>query len=81
MVNKGAKRARQLAKVNRFPLIEKELRNRTKEELVEMILAIAQEHVEIARELKDRLKIEKPVDLLIADVSSAIVVRPILMNA
>lgn len=72
MVKKGTKKARKLAKVDRFRLIEKELRKRTKEELVAMILAIAQAHVVVARELEDRLPIEKPVDLLIADVSSAI---------
>lgn len=37
-----------------------------------MILAIAREHAVVARELEDRLNIEKPVDRLVADVSSAI---------
>lgn len=37
-----------------------------------MILEIAKEHDVVARELEDRLTIEKPVDLLVADVSSAI---------
>lgn len=37
-----------------------------------MILAIAKEHAVVARELEDRLTIEKPVDLLVADVPSAV---------
>lgn len=72
MVKKGTKKPRKLAKSNRFPLIEKELHKRTKAELVAMMLAIAKEHAVVARELEDRLTIEKPVDLLVADVSSAI---------
>lgn len=70
MAKKGTNR--KLPKVDRFPLIEKELHKRTKAELVAMILAIAKEHAVVARELEDRLPIEKPVDLLVADVSSAI---------
>lgn len=72
MVKKGTKKPRKLAKSDRFPLIEKELHKRTKAELVAMILAIAREHAVVARELEDWLTIEKPVDLLVADVSSAI---------
>jgi hypothetical protein len=72
VVKKGTKQPRKLAKSDRFPLIEKELHKRTKAELVAMILAIAKEHAVAARELEDRLTIEKPVDLLVADVSSAI---------
>jgi hypothetical protein len=72
VVKKGTKKPRTLAKSDRFPLIEKELHKRTKADLVAVILAIAKEHGVVARELEDRLTIEKPVDLLIADVSSAI---------
>ena len=72
MVKKGTQKPRKLAKSDRFPLIEKELHKRTKAELVAMILAIAKEHAVVARKLEDRLTIEKPVDLLVADVSSAI---------
>ncbi len=72
MVKKGTKKPRALAKSDRFPLIEKELHKRTKAELAALILAIAKEHAVVARELEDRLTIEKPVDLLVADVSSAI---------
>lgn len=72
MVKKGTKKPGKLAKCDRFPLIEKELHKRTKAELVAMILAIAKEHAVVTRELEDRLTIEKPVDLLITDVSIAI---------
>ena len=41
MVKKGTKKPRQLAKSDRFPLIEQGLCQRTKAELVAMILAIA----------------------------------------
>ncbi len=71
-MKKGTKNPRKPAKSVRFPLIEKELHKRTKAELVAMILAIAKEHAVVARELEDRLTIEKPVGLLVADVSSAI---------
>jgi hypothetical protein len=69
---KGTKTPRKLAKSDRFPLIDKALRKRTKTDLVAMILLIAKEHAVVARELEDRLNIEKPLDLLVADVSSAI---------
>lgn len=60
------------ATTDRYALIENELRKQTKAELAALLLGIAKEHVVVARELEDRLPIEKPVDLLIADVSSAI---------
>ena len=72
MVKKGTKRPRKLAKPDRFPLIDRELRKRTKADLIAMIMEISREHAVVARELEDRLNIEKPVDLLVADVSSAI---------
>lgn len=72
MVKKKAEQPLRPAKSDRFPLIEKQLQKRTKAELVAVILAIAKEHAVVARELEDRLTIEKPVDLLVADVSSAI---------
>lgn len=72
MVKKGTKKPRKLAKSDRFPLIESELHKRTKAELIALVLVIAREHAVVARELEDRLAIEKPLDLLIADVSSAI---------
>jgi hypothetical protein len=72
VVKKGTKKPPRLAKSDRFSPIEKELHKRTKAELVAMILAIAKEHAVVARELEDRLAIEKPMDLLVADVSSAI---------
>lgn len=72
MVKKRTKRPRKRAKSDHFPLIERELRKRTKADLIAMILGIAREHAVVARELEDRLTIEKPVALLVADVSSAI---------
>ncbi|MCE9553670.1 MAG: hypothetical protein K8T91_09905 [Planctomycetes bacterium] len=72
MVKQGTKKPRKLATSDRFPLIEKELRKQTKGELVAMILAIAKQHAVVSRELEGRLTIEKPIDLLVADVSSAI---------
>jgi hypothetical protein len=72
MVKKGKQKPRQLRKTDRFALVEKELHKRTKAELVAMVLAIAREHAVVARELEVQLQIEKPADLLVADVSSAI---------
>ncbi|MFN0055204.1 MAG: hypothetical protein ACKV0T_23780 [Planctomycetales bacterium] len=72
MVKQGRKMPRKLAKTDRYPLIEKELLKRAKGELVAMILAIAKEYAAVARGLEERLTIEKPVDLLVGDVSSAI---------
>jgi hypothetical protein len=72
VVKKRTKQPLKLAKSDRFPLIENKLHKWTKAELVAMILAIAKKHAVVARELEDRLAIEKPVDLLVVDVSSAI---------
>lgn len=72
MVKKGTKKPRKLAKADGFPLIEKELRKRTKADLIAMILKIAKDHAVVARELEHRLNVEKPADLLVADVSASI---------
>ena len=72
MLKKGTKKAHKLPRIDRLQLIEKELYKRTKDELVALVLAIAKEHGVVVRELEDRLPIEKPVELFIADVSSAI---------
>lgn len=72
MVKKGTKKPCKLAKTDRFPRIEKALRKRTKADLVQIILMIAKDHAVVARDLEGRLDVEKPVDVLIADVSSAI---------
>ncbi len=69
---KGTKKPRQRGKTNRFPLIEKALGKRTKAELIEIVMKVAKSHAAVARELEDQLGIEKPVDLLVANVSSAI---------
>jgi len=72
VVRKGTKKPRKLADTDRFPLIEKALRKRTKSDLIETILMIARDHGVVARELERQLAVEKPVDLLVSDVSSAI---------
>ena len=69
---KGTKKPRQRGKTNRFPLIEKALGKRTKAELIEIVMKVAKSHAAVARELEDQLGTEKPVDLLVANVSSAI---------
>jgi hypothetical protein len=53
-------------------LIEKELCRKTKADLIEMILLIAKDHAVVARDLEGRLEVKKPVDLIVADVSSSI---------
>lgn len=72
MVKKRTQRPRKLAMPDRFPLIEKALRRQTKADLIALILRMAEEHAVIAQELEDGLDIEKPVGLLLSDVSAAI---------
>lgn len=72
MVTKGTNKPRKLEESDCFSLIDRELCKWTKADLIVMILAIAGEHDVVARELEDRLKIEKPVDLLVADITVAI---------
>ena len=72
MVKKGTQKLRDLLPLDRFPLIRKELGKRTKAELIAMLLVIAQDHADVARELEDRLEIEQPLELLVTDLSSAI---------
>jgi hypothetical protein len=69
---KGTKKLCKRGKADRFPLIETALGKRTKAELIEIVMKVAKSHAAVARELEDQLGIEKPVDLLVADVSSAI---------
>ncbi len=69
---RATKKPRNLAKTDRFPLIEEALRKRTKADLIGIIMMLAKEHGAVARALEARLCVEKPVDLLVADVSSAI---------
>ena len=72
MVKKGTKKPRKLVTSDRFPLIDGELRKRTKADLIAMLLAIAQEHAVVAEDLEDLLHVEKPMEQLVADLSSAI---------
>jgi hypothetical protein len=69
---KGTKKPRKRGKTSRFSLIEKALGKRTKAELIEIVVNMAKEHATVSRDLEDQLRIEKPVDLVVADVSSAI---------
>jgi hypothetical protein len=69
---KGTKKPRKRGKANRFQLIEMAIGKQTKAELIEMVMKMAKSHAAVARELEEQLGIEKPVDLLVADVSSAI---------
>ncbi len=59
-------------KVDRFALIEASLKKKTKSDLVGLLLATAKFSDDTCRELEIWLNIDKPVDLLVADVSSAI---------
>jgi len=72
MAKKATKNSRGVAESERFRLIDRALRKQAKADLIAMILAIATEHDAVARELEDRLNVEKPADLLVADLSSAI---------
>lgn len=72
MAKRGTKKPRRPAKTDRFALIEKSLRKQTKADLVQLILTIAKDHAAAARALESQLDIDKPVDLLVIDVSSAI---------
>ena len=69
---RATKKPRNFAKTDRSPLIEEALRKRTKADLIGIVMMMAKEHGAVARGLEARLAVEKPVDLLVADVSSAI---------
>lgn len=69
---RATKKPRKVAKTDRFPLIEEALRKRTKADLIGIVMKMAKEHGVVAQGLEDRLAVEKPIDLLVADVSSAI---------
>ena len=60
------------ASVDRFALIESALGKLTKADLFELLMATAREHDEACRNLESKLSIDKPVDLLLTDISSAI---------
>lgn len=58
--------------VDRFALIEVALRKKTKPDLIALLTRMARQHDEACRELEAKLSIDKPVDLLLADVAAAI---------
>lgn len=57
---------------DRFPLIEKALKKRTKADLVKLFVKLAKGNAELSRTLEAELDVRKPVDLLVADIESAI---------
>jgi len=68
----GTRKPRKVSNADRYPLIEKALRKRTKADIICLVMTLAKEHAAVARDLERELAIEKPMDLLVADVSSAI---------
>lgn len=68
----GTKQPRRTSGAERFPLIETALRKQTKANVIELILKLAKAHASLARDLEKKLAIEKPINLLAGDVSSAI---------
>jgi len=68
----GTRKPRKGSNADRFPLIEKALRKRTKADITCLVMTLAKNHVAMARDLETELVIEKPVALLVVDVSSAI---------
>ncbi|MGN6544028.1 MAG: hypothetical protein ACTHK7_03190 [Aureliella sp.] len=71
MAKRKAFRKKQPA-VDRFALIEAALRKLKKDELVVLLLEASREHESVYRDLETALRIDKPTELLIADVESAI---------
>lgn len=65
------RKPRKVSLADRFALIEKALRKRTKADIICLALKLAKQHASVARDLEMELAIEKPMDL-VADVSSAI---------
>ena len=72
MVTKRKKTPRKLAKTDRFPLIEKALKKLAKADLIELVVTLAKDNAELSRALEAELDVQKPIDLLVSDVESAI---------
>lgn len=66
------KRSSKRSTTDRFPLIEKALKKRTKADLVKLVVKLAKSNATLSRDLESALDVRKPVDLLISDVESAI---------
>ena len=60
------------AKVSPSELIRSALSKCKKADLVDYLVEFSKEHLEVRRELEARLKIEKPVSLVVNDIESAI---------
>ena len=63
---------RKRSTTDRYPLIEKALKKRTKADLIGLIMELAKSNAALSRTLETELNVQKPVDLLVADVESAI---------
>lgn len=59
-------------KVNPTDLVRAGLGKLKKSDLVELLTSYASNDIEIRRDLEDKLAIEKPVELIISDIDSAI---------
>lgn len=72
MTKTGRKRAAGTLSNERLKLIEGVLRKQTKAELIALLLAIGKKDLAVLRELETRLQVERPLDLLVAELSVAI---------
>ena len=66
------KSPRKRATTDRFPLIERALKKLTKADLVAIVMKLAKDNAQLSRALEAELDVQKPVDLLISDIESAI---------
>ena len=69
---KRKKVPRKTPKADPIVLIETALAKLKKAELVTLLVHVANEYPEVRRDLESELKVVKPVDLLLADITSAI---------
>jgi hypothetical protein len=72
MTKTGRKRAAGTLSNERLKLIEGVLRKQSKAELIALLLAIGKKDLAVLRELETRLQVERPLDLLVAELSVAI---------
>lgn len=72
MTEAGRKRAAGTLSNERLKLIEGVLRKQSKAKLIALLLAIGKKDWAVLRELETRLQVERPLDLLIAEVSVSI---------
>jgi len=63
---------RKRAKIDRFPMIEKALKKRTKADLIMIFMKLARNSAELSRALETKLDVQKPAELQLSDLESAI---------